>query len=64
MVYLPMGYLYGSGFTYADAETDPLIQELREEVSLFSDPLAHARWRMLTIDMQTFIAICRVIRFN
>lgn len=32
MVYLPMGYLYGSRFTYANAETDPLIKELREEV--------------------------------
>lgn len=33
MVYLPMGYLYGSRFTYAKAETDPLIGELRREVS-------------------------------
>ena len=32
MVYLPMGYLYGSRFTYSDAETDPLIGELRKEV--------------------------------
>jgi hypothetical protein len=32
MVYLPMGYLYGTRFTYFDAETDLLIQELREEV--------------------------------
>jgi hypothetical protein len=36
MVYLPMGYLYGSRFTYADAESDNLIKELREEVSILS----------------------------
>lgn len=35
MVYLPMGYLYGSRFVYSDAETDPLIGELREEVICF-----------------------------
>jgi len=32
MVYLPMGYLYGSKFIYATAETDPLIAELRTEL--------------------------------
>ena len=32
MVYLPMGYLYGSRFIYSNAGTDPLIAELREEV--------------------------------
>ena len=32
MVYLPMGYLYGSRFVYSRAETDPLIKELRKEV--------------------------------
>ena len=36
MVYLPMGYLYGSRFTYENAESDSLIKELREEVSRFS----------------------------
>ena len=34
MVYLPMGYLYGSRFVYDKAETDPVIQSLREEVSV------------------------------
>ena len=34
MVYLPMGYLYGSRFIYSDAEKDPLIADLRKEVSL------------------------------
>jgi hypothetical protein len=32
MVYLPMGYLYGSRFVYEKAETDPTIQSLRKEV--------------------------------
>ena len=36
MVYLPMGYLYGSRFTYAIAENDELIKELREEVCYLS----------------------------
>lgn len=35
MVYLPMGYLYGSRFVYDKAETDPLILSLREEVSVW-----------------------------
>ena len=35
MVYLPMGYLYGSRFIYKDAETDPLIADLRKEVCNF-----------------------------
>ena len=34
MVYLPMGYLYGSRFIYSNAETDPLIAELRNEVCM------------------------------
>jgi hypothetical protein len=32
MVYLPMGYLYGSRFVYEKAETDPVIQSLRQEL--------------------------------
>lgn len=32
MVYLPMGYLYGSRFVYSNAETDPLVAELRTEL--------------------------------
>lgn len=34
MVYLPMGYLYGSRFIYDQAKTDPVIQSLREELYL------------------------------
>jgi len=32
MVYLPMGYLYGSKFVYENSETDPIIAELRTEI--------------------------------
>lgn len=32
MVYLPMGYLYCSRCVYPNAETDPLIRSLREEL--------------------------------
>jgi squalene/oxidosqualene cyclase-like protein len=32
MVYLPMSYLYGRQFVYTDAETDILIQCLRDEI--------------------------------
>uniref|UniRef100_A0A448YVA5 Terpene cyclase/mutase family member n=1 Tax=Pseudo-nitzschia multistriata TaxID=183589 RepID=A0A448YVA5_9STRA len=32
MVYLPMGYLYGSRFVYAKVDSDPLIAELRTEL--------------------------------
>jgi cycloartenol synthase len=32
MVYLPMGYIYCSRYTPQDAETDPIIQSLRQEL--------------------------------
>jgi squalene/oxidosqualene cyclase-like protein len=32
MVYLPMGYLYGSRFVYSQAATDPTILALRKEI--------------------------------
>jgi len=32
MVYLPMGYLYGSSWVYPSADTDVTIQSLREEL--------------------------------
>ena len=32
MVYLPMGYLYGTRYVYDKAESDPLILELRKEI--------------------------------
>lgn len=32
--YLPMGYLYGSRYVYSKVDSDPLIAELRTEVSV------------------------------
>ena len=31
-VYLPMGYLYSARFVYPQAETDPLVLALRDEL--------------------------------
>lgn len=42
MVYLPMCYLYGHKFVYADAESDPLIAALRAE--LYPVPYESIRW--------------------
>mmetsp|Transcript_17053 Transcript_17053/g.23413 ORF Transcript_17053/g.23413 Transcript_17053/m.23413 type:complete len:914 (+) Transcript_17053:394-3135(+) len=42
MVYLPMGYLYGARFVYPDAEKDPLISSLREE--LYIEPYESIDW--------------------
>jgi hypothetical protein len=42
MVYLPMGYLYGSRFVYSKAETDETIQSLRDE--LYCEPYAEIPW--------------------
>jgi lanosterol synthase len=41
-VYLPMGHIWSKKWTYPRAETDPLIQELRQE--LFTQPYAEIRW--------------------
>lgn len=41
-VYLPMGHIWSKKWTYPLAETDPLIQELRQE--LFTQPYAEIRW--------------------
>eukprot|EP00538_Stauroneis_constricta_P000240 CAMPEP_0119550102 /NCGR_PEP_ID=MMETSP1352-20130426/3698_1 /TAXON_ID=265584 /ORGANISM="Stauroneis constricta, Strain CCMP1120" /LENGTH=1022 /DNA_ID=CAMNT_0007595859 /DNA_START=59 /DNA_END=3127 /DNA_ORIENTATION=+ len=42
MVYLPMGYLYGSRFVYDKAGSDPLIAELRKE--LYKEPYDSIEW--------------------
>lgn len=42
MVYLPMGYLYGKSFVFPQAETDPLIQDLRQE--LYTQDYATIDW--------------------
>lgn len=42
MVYLPMGYLYGSRFVYDKAESDPTISALRQE--LYCEPYETISW--------------------
>eukprot|EP00934_Nitzschia_sp_Nitz4_P009040 Nitzschia sp. Nitz4//scaffold140_size61219//7444//10392//NITZ4_006431-RA/size61219-processed-gene-0.1-mRNA-1//1//CDS//3329536200//9030//frame0 len=42
MVYLPMGYLYGVRFVYPKASTDPIIQELKDE--LYCEPYDSIDW--------------------
>jgi squalene/oxidosqualene cyclase-like protein len=44
MVYLPMCYLYGCKFVYKDAETDPLIAELRQELYPEAKQYADIYW--------------------
>ncbi len=58
MVYLPMGYLYGSRFVYSEAETDPLIEELRTE--LYCEPYDSIEWdrtRHLVASMDNYSPI-------
>lgn len=64
MVYLPMGYLYGSRFIYSDAETDPLIGELREE--LYCQPYGSIDWdstRHLVAPMDNYSPIPAFMKF-
>lgn len=42
MVYLPMSYLYGTKYVYPEAETDPTVLSLREE--LYTTPYADISW--------------------
>jgi len=64
MVYLPMGYLYGSRFIYSNAETDPLIGELRKE--LYCQPYESIHWdstRHLVADMDNYSPIPVFMKF-
>ncbi len=63
MVYLPMGYLYGSRFVYKNAPTDPLIQQLRKE--LYCDDYDSIDWdktRHLVADMDNYSPLPTVMR--
>ncbi|KAL7545340.1 hypothetical protein ACHAWF_008693 [Thalassiosira exigua] len=65
MVYLPMGYLYGSRFVYSEAETDPLIGELREE--LYCQPYHTIDWdrtRHLVAPMDNYSPIPAFMKFT
>ena len=64
MVYLPMGYLYGSRFVYSQAETDPLIEELRNE--LYCEPYDSIDWdrtRHLVASMDNYSPIPTFMKF-
>jgi hypothetical protein len=59
-----MGYLYGSRFIYSDAETDPLIGELREE--LYCQPYGSINWdstRHLVAPMDNYSPIPAFMKF-
>ena len=64
MVYLPMGYLYGVKFIYERASSDPIIQELREE--LYCDPYESIYWdktRNLVAEMDNYSPLPFVMEF-
>jgi len=55
MVYLPMGFLYGSRYVYSKAKTDPLINALKEE--LYCTPYDSIPWgstRHMIADMDNY----------
>lgn len=63
MVYLPMGYIYGSRFVYPQAEEDPLIASLREE--LYCEPYESIDWvstRHWVADMDNYSPIPLVMK--
>jgi len=64
MVYLPMGYLYGSRFVYDKAESDPLVKALREE--LYLTPYKEINWdstRHLVAPMDNYSPIPWTMKF-
>jgi len=64
MVYLPMGYLYGSRFVYANAESDPIIAELRMELYA-NQPYDSIPWvttRQLIADIDNYSPIPLVMK--
>ena len=64
MVYLPFGYLYGSRFVYSQSETDPLIEELRDE--LYCEPYDSIDWdrtRHLVATMDNYSPIPKFMKF-
>jgi len=64
MVYLPMGYLYGSRFVYANAETDPIIAELRTELYAGQsyDSIPWTKTRQFIADTDNYSPIPMVMR--
>jgi squalene/oxidosqualene cyclase-like protein len=64
MVYLPMGYLYGIRFVYEKAETDEVVQSLRQE--LYVQAYNTIRWmktRHMAADMDNYSPIPPSMKF-
>ncbi|GAX17250.1 cycloartenol synthase [Fistulifera solaris] len=62
MVYLPMGYLYGSRYVYTEAETDTLIKDLRQE--LYIQPYESIDWiktRHMVAPMDNYSPISKLM---
>jgi len=64
MVYLPMGYLYGSRFIYAKVKSDPLVAELRTELYAGQsyDSIAWTKTRQLIADTDNYSPIPLVMK--
>ena len=64
MVYLPMGYLYGSRFTYNKAKSDPLIAELQTELYAGQpyDTIPWTKTRQLIADTDNYSPIPLVMK--
>jgi len=64
MVYLPMGYLYGSRFVYPQANKDPVILGLREE--LYTEDYKKIPWistRHFVAPMDNYSPVPRTMEF-
>lgn len=64
MVYLPMSYLYGHRFVYADAEKDEIIQDLRKE--LYCEQYHSINWtktRNYVADMDNYSPLPIFMKF-
>ena len=58
MVYLPMGYLYGSRFVYHDAATDPVVLSLRKELYVQDyDSINWIKTRHMVAEMDNYSPI-------
>ncbi|KAJ1455967.1 terpenoid cyclases/protein prenyltransferase alpha-alpha toroid [Pelagophyceae sp. CCMP2097] len=63
MVYLPMGYLWGRRFVYAEAESDPVVLQLRKD--LYDVPFDKIDWvasRRLVAPMDDYSPVHPLMR--
>jgi squalene/oxidosqualene cyclase-like protein len=67
MVYLPMGYLYGSSWVYPEAETDPVIESLREELypeGMLYEKLPWGRSRHWVADIDNYSPVHPIMSYG